>query len=113
MVTLPLSLSAQNRWSRHVHYLRIAAEKEVEFLKVFDGPAVTECYTRRPSVVPQQALALANSELALDRTSESFPVLQFTPSVTAQYRIRVGMEECRVNPCWYGAGVIRSRGAKP
>jgi len=44
-------------------YLRQAAEKEVEFLKIFDGPAVTECYVRRPSVVPQQALALANSEL--------------------------------------------------
>jgi hypothetical protein len=46
-------------------YLRSAAEKEVEFLKIFDGPSVTECYMRRPSVVPQQALALANSELAL------------------------------------------------
>ena len=45
-------------------YLRLAAEKEVEFLKIFDGPAVTECYERRPSVMPQQALALANSELA-------------------------------------------------
>ncbi len=44
-------------------YLRIAAEKEVEFLKIFDGPSVTECYLRRPTVVPQQALALANSEL--------------------------------------------------
>jgi hypothetical protein len=46
-------------------YLRTAAEKEVEFLKIFDGAAVTECYQRRPSVMPQQALALANSELAL------------------------------------------------
>ena len=46
-------------------YLRSAAEKEVEFLKIFDGPSVTECYERRPSVMPQQALALANSELAL------------------------------------------------
>lgn len=46
-------------------YLRQAAEKEVEFLKIFDGPSVTECYERKPSVVPQQALALANSELAL------------------------------------------------
>ncbi len=45
-------------------YLRQAAEKEVEFLKIFDGPSVTECYERRPSVMPQQALALANSELA-------------------------------------------------
>ena len=48
-------------------YLRLAAEKEVEFLKIFDGPSVTECYERKPSVVPQQALALANSELALAR----------------------------------------------
>jgi hypothetical protein len=44
-------------------YLRLAAEKEVPFLKLFDGPSVTECYERRPSVMPQQALALANSEL--------------------------------------------------
>jgi hypothetical protein len=44
-------------------YFRQAAEKEMEFLKIFDGPAVTECYTRRPTVVPQQALALANNEL--------------------------------------------------
>ncbi len=44
-------------------YFRQAAEKEMEFLKIFDGPAVTECYVRRPTVVPQQALALGNSEL--------------------------------------------------
>jgi hypothetical protein len=44
-------------------YLRIAAEKEVEFLKIFDGPAVTECYERKHTVVPQQALALGNSDL--------------------------------------------------
>ena len=46
-------------------YLRIAAEKEVDFLKIFDGPSVTECYRRNQSVMPQQALALGNSELAL------------------------------------------------
>ncbi|MDB6031648.1 MAG: multidrug resistance efflux pump, partial [Verrucomicrobiales bacterium] len=46
-------------------YLRQAAEKEVEFLKIFDGPSVTECYQRRSTVMPQQALALANSDLAL------------------------------------------------
>src|SRR5439155_13356 len=37
----------------------------MEFLKLIDGPAVTECYQRRESVLPQQALALANSELTL------------------------------------------------
>ena len=34
-------------------------------MKIFDGPSVTECYSRRPTVVPQQALALSNSDLAL------------------------------------------------
>jgi hypothetical protein len=48
-------------------YLRIAAEKEVEFLKIFDSPSVTECYERKPSVMPQQALALANSELTVQQ----------------------------------------------
>jgi hypothetical protein len=46
-------------------YLRSASEKEVEFLKIFDGPSVNECYQRHPSVMPQQSLALANSELTL------------------------------------------------
>jgi hypothetical protein len=46
-------------------YFRHAAEKQMEFLKIFDGAAVTECYQRKESVMPQQALALANSELTL------------------------------------------------
>ncbi|HEV3005940.1 MAG TPA: DUF1549 and DUF1553 domain-containing protein [Pirellulales bacterium] len=46
-------------------YFRHAQEKQMEFLKMFDCAAVTECYERKESVVPQQALALANSELTL------------------------------------------------
>jgi len=45
-------------------YLRTAGEKEVEFLKIFDGADPVECYERKTSVMPHQALALANSELA-------------------------------------------------
>ncbi len=48
-------------------YLRCAAEKQADFLQVFDGPSVQECYERRPSVMPQQALALLNAELPLAR----------------------------------------------
>ena len=44
-------------------YFRHAAEKQIEFLKLFDCAAVTECYERHESVTPQQALALANSDL--------------------------------------------------
>ncbi|MBL9167704.1 MAG: DUF1553 domain-containing protein [Verrucomicrobiales bacterium] len=48
-------------------YLRHAAEKQAEFLQIFDGPSVTECYERHPSVMPQQALALANSTMAIEQ----------------------------------------------
>ena len=51
-------------------YLRHAAEKQAEFLQLFDGPSVTECYERKPSVLPQQALALANSSLAQNQARQ-------------------------------------------
>jgi len=51
--------------NRRSLYFRHAQEKQMEFLKLFDIAAVTECYQRKESVVPQQALALANSELTL------------------------------------------------
>jgi hypothetical protein len=46
-------------------YYRSAAEKQAEFLRLFDMAAASECYERKTSVVPQQALALANSELTI------------------------------------------------
>ena len=36
-----------------------------KFLATFDGASVLECYRRAESIVPQQALAVANSKLAL------------------------------------------------
>jgi hypothetical protein len=46
-------------------YFRHAAEKQMLLLKLFDCASVGECYARGESVVPQQALALVNSELTL------------------------------------------------
>src|SRR5262249_54235216 len=42
-----------------------APEKQMEFLKLFDAANVVECYQRSVSIVPQQALAMANSSLVL------------------------------------------------
>ena len=39
----------------------------MEFLKTFDSPSVIECYERVTSVVPHQALALSNSDLAIQQ----------------------------------------------
>src|SRR5439155_8242886 len=46
-------------------YLRHAQEKRAVFLKVFDSPSTVECYRRIETVMPQQALALANSPLGI------------------------------------------------
>jgi hypothetical protein len=47
-------------------YYRHANEKQVLFLTVFDAANVNECYRRTASIVPQQALALANSTLTME-----------------------------------------------
>jgi hypothetical protein len=47
-------------------YFRFNAEYKMSFLDQFDAASPTECYERRESVVPQQALALSNSVLAVN-----------------------------------------------
>jgi len=60
-IDYPLGLTVPRRSL----YFRHAAEKEMEFLSIFDSASVNECYERKQSIVPQQALALINSELTL------------------------------------------------
>jgi hypothetical protein len=60
-IDYPLGLTVPRRSL----YFRHAAEKEMEFLTIFDSASVTECYERKHSIIPQQALALVNSELTL------------------------------------------------
>jgi hypothetical protein len=64
-------------------YFRHAAEKQMEFLKIFDGPSVTECYRRKESILPQQALALANSGLSGE----------IAQAVAAEIRSRAGADD--------------------
>ena len=45
-------------------YFRHAYEKQMTMMVMFDAASPNECYRRRPSVIPQQALVLANSQLA-------------------------------------------------
>ena len=46
-------------------YLRHAYEKQMTMLVLFDAASPNECYRRSESIIPQQALALANSSLSL------------------------------------------------
>ncbi|WP_197168153.1 PSD1 and planctomycete cytochrome C domain-containing protein [Neorhodopirellula pilleata] len=45
-------------------YFRHAYEKQMTMLTTFDAASPNECYRRDTSVIPQQALVLANSKLA-------------------------------------------------
>ncbi|MBT4693609.1 MAG: DUF1553 domain-containing protein, partial [Planctomycetaceae bacterium] len=52
-----------NNYRRSV-YFQTAYEKQMTFLQLFDIASPEECYERKDSIIPQQALALANSPLA-------------------------------------------------
>ncbi len=60
-IDYPLGLTVPRRSL----YFRHAAEKQMEFLVLFDAASVSECYERQHSIVPQQALALFNSDISL------------------------------------------------
>jgi hypothetical protein len=49
-------------------YFRFNTEYKMAFLDQFDPASPTECFERRESVIPQQALALSNSVLALNQS---------------------------------------------
>jgi hypothetical protein len=80
-------------------YFRHAAEKEMEFLGLFDAPSVNECYRRSESIVPQQALALANSSLALAQSRRLAGTLtrRVGPSDAAAF-VRAGFEQVLGRP---------------
>ncbi len=44
-------------------YFTIHGESKMQFVDTFDGPNVCDCYRRTSTVLPQQALAMTNSEL--------------------------------------------------
>jgi hypothetical protein len=57
------ALGLTNR--RRSLYFSSHGEGRMELLDLFDAPQPAECYSRTISIVPQQALALMNSELSL------------------------------------------------
>jgi hypothetical protein len=62
----PVSNQADS--ARRSIYLFHSNNERNLFLMTFDEADVKECYRREPSIVPQQALALANSGIVLDAT---------------------------------------------
>ena len=65
-------------------------DSQMEFLKIFDNANPTECYLRNESVVPQQALALANSELSLNEAKRLAPRLDAADFVGSAFGTVLG-----------------------
>jgi mono/diheme cytochrome c family protein len=57
-------------------YFAHHGESKMELLELFDGASATDCYERSTSIRPQQALALANSELTRDAARQLAARLQ-------------------------------------
>ncbi|MCX7422139.1 MAG: DUF1553 domain-containing protein [Planctomycetia bacterium] len=49
-------------------YFRHTPDDQATMLELFDGPSAAECFERTDSIMPQQALSLANSSLALTQS---------------------------------------------
>jgi hypothetical protein len=73
-------------------YFQHAAEKQMEFLRLFDGASVTECYERRQAIMPQQALALANSDLTLKHARLTARRLHTTAGKDSAAFVRLAFE---------------------
>jgi hypothetical protein len=57
---LPFDLGETS--GRRSLYYRYSRDQKMELLNIFDAASVDECYRRNESIVPQQALALVNSQ---------------------------------------------------
>ena len=76
-------------------YIRTSPENRAEFLKLFDQPDPTECYMRSESIMPQQALALANSSLTMEAAkalSETFTALDDDRFIAAAFQLILGLK---------------------
>ncbi len=59
------SLDVGKASSRRSLYFKHSRDQQDKFLSMFDDADLLQCYQRNESIVPQQALALANSELSM------------------------------------------------
>ncbi|MCO8124472.1 DUF1553 domain-containing protein [Stieleria sp. TO1_6] len=51
-------------------YLKHSRDQQDKFLSMFDDADIMQCYRRSESIVPQQALALSNSEVAIEMSDQ-------------------------------------------
>ena len=91
------SLDANKTNTRRSLYFKHSRDDQNKFLTMFDDADLMQCYRRSESIVPQQALALANSELSMNmaeaiaaRTSENHPGASLEEYVTVTFLTLLG-----------------------
>ena len=92
-----IPLSQQDTSPRRSLYFVHSHNDHHKFLSQFDGANVLDCYRRDVSIVPQQALALANSKFALtmadaifDRVMDKFCRATDEAFITAAFEMILG-----------------------
>ena len=63
-----LEPAAADTTPRRSLYFRHTPDDQATMLELFDGPSAAECFERTDSIMPQQALSLANSPVALTQS---------------------------------------------
>ena len=66
----PIDPMAQAMSLRRSFYFRQSREHQHKFVGMFDDANILRCYRRQESIIPQQALTLANSKLAFTAASK-------------------------------------------
>jgi mono/diheme cytochrome c family protein len=74
--SVPQNLQGQSA-RRSLYFFHSDTSRDL-FLTMFDDAAVKECYQREQSIVPQQALALANASLVHDSAASISTIIQAT-----------------------------------
>ena len=64
------SLDVGNSSTRRSLYYKHSRDSQDKFLSMFDDADLLQCYRRSESIVPQQALALANSEVSMQNAAD-------------------------------------------
>lgn len=82
----------------HNFSVPMAAGKPYLIFAVCDG----DC-----TVVDLTLLDSAGAEIKTDTDSGDFPVLDFTPTTSGSYTLRMKMTECELAPCYAGARVYQ------
>ncbi len=83
-----LPIASAETVNRRSIYYRYARGDRIPLLVMFDAPSVEECYRRDETIVPQQALALINSGVALTRAAEIAAIIDKEVGVSDTQEVR-------------------------